>query len=105
MRKYFTIIILLTVTLFTACHKKKMASSKTVAPVITPSAKASSEIKNVIVDSNLDIAAIGGALTNIDSLAIKGDLILAITNCSDLVCSTSPLCPTDAFFNIFNAYN
>ncbi|MES2284928.1 MAG: hypothetical protein V4547_04505 [Bacteroidota bacterium] len=82
MRKYFTIIILLSVTLFQACHKKEMAGSKTIAPVNTPSPTASSEIKNVIVDSDLDIATIGGALTNIDSLAIKGDVLSIFVNYS-----------------------
>lgn len=82
MRKYFTIIILLSVTLLLACHKKEMTSSKTIVPVNTPAANASSEIKNVIVDSNLDIAAIGGALTNVDSLAIKGDVLSIFVNYS-----------------------
>lgn len=82
MRKYFTIIILLSVTLFLACHKKEIASSKTAVPVITPSANTSSEIKSVIVDSNLDIAAIGGASTIIDSLAIKADVLSIFVNYS-----------------------
>lgn len=82
MLKYFTIIILFSVTLLLACHKKEMTSSKSVTPLIIPSTNASSEIKNVIVDSNLDIATIGGALTNVDSLAIKGDVLSIFVNYS-----------------------
>lgn len=75
MRKYFTIIISLSVVLFLACHKKGMTGSNTIAPISKTSNNDQSEIKNVIVDSNLDIANIGGALTNVDSLAISGDVL------------------------------
>ena len=82
MQKYFTIIILVSVTLFVACNRKKIASAETIAPSLKAANNASSEIKNVIVDSNLDIATIGGALTNVDSLAIKGDVLSVFVNYS-----------------------
>lgn len=82
MRKYFTIIILLSAVLFLACHKKGMTGSKTTAPISKTSNNGSSEIKNVIVDSNLDIANIGGASINVDSLAITGDVLSVFVNYS-----------------------
>lgn len=82
MLKHFTISILLSTTLFLACHKKNMAGSKTTTAISTVSDNPSSEVKNVIVDQNLDIATIGGALTNVDSLAITGDVLSIFVNYS-----------------------
>jgi len=76
MKKSFTAIVFLSITLFWACHKKEM--SKTVPQKITASAAANvnstSPIKDPIIDASIDITNTGAAY-NIDSMKISGDIL------------------------------
>lgn len=85
MRKYFTIIILLSVTLFLACHKKETSKTNTNS---TATSKSTSEnkntapiIKDAIVDPETDLMNTGAAY-NIDSTKINGDILSLFINYS-----------------------
>ena len=83
MLKHFTISILLSATLFLACHKKETNKTTTIATL-----KSSSESKNIapiikdaIVDPETDLMNTGAAYT-VDSLRINGDILSIFINYS-----------------------
>ena len=82
MLQRFIFPILVLSILFSACHKKAILSTNAAVHVNKTSSAASSEIKNIIIDSKLDGANIGGASFNVDSLAIAGDVLSIFVNYS-----------------------
>ena len=80
MLQRFIFPILVLSILFSACHKKAILSTNAAVHVNKTSSAASSEIKNIIIDSKLDGANIGGASFNVDSLAIAGDVLSIFVN-------------------------
>jgi len=81
MQKNFTIIILLSTTLFLACHKKEMAKNTVAAESKQENKNSTPVIKEAIIDSEVDLVNTGAAY-NIDSIKIDDDVLSIFVNYS-----------------------
>ncbi len=78
MLKHFIVTVFISVTLLVACHKKNISQS-TSDTSKTVKQQAKIEIKNAIVDPQVDMANKGAAYT-IDSISIAGDILSVFIN-------------------------
>lgn len=81
MQKHFIIVILSSVTLLLACHKKEMSKKAVAHQTTSENIKTAPVIKDAIIDPEADIMDTGGAY-NIDSLQINADILSVFVNYS-----------------------
>lgn len=81
MQKRFTIIILLSSALFSACHKKEMTKTTAIPKSEQENKNTISVIKDATIDPTVDVLNTGAAY-NIDSMKINGDILSLFINYS-----------------------
>jgi hypothetical protein len=79
MFKHFITISFISITVLVACHKKNISNSTSESKTEKQTVKI--EIKNAIVDPQVDLASKGAAYT-IDSISIAGDILSVFVNYS-----------------------